>query len=711
MSQITVPLPTLYHVSPLIGAGPHWNLLPSHGNTIRYTFTVAGGHANDVAGIQAFTPTQQANARSAFEYISALTGIRFVETADALAAHVRLACADIMEADVAGLCISSYSYTDEVNYSDYQATSTVYIDNREWLGYAGQLVPGTEGYELLLHELGHMLGLKHPFEKAGTNGNTLAEYDDHTANTLMSYTSKGGPYSVYSQYDVAALMWLYGGDGLDGKLGVGGAGDYWMGTSANDYMEAYGTDDVLQGGGGDDVISGGWGGTDTAVFSGTRDSYEIVRVDVTEVTVRDLTGADGTDRVRFVELFQFSDGIFTFAQVTNADVTPPPAPVLSLDEANGKITIRGTAEPGARVEVFYSLPQGNHINFGQAVADASGAWSVPPRFVDNNSYVFYASATDASGNTSVFSAEQPVQVVAAIPATPTLLVEQDATFLIGGNRPVLYGTAHPGSKVEVYIDNAVAATALADAQGNWEALGNEVGPGTRMAWVVATTPDGRVVQNWDLAHIRVDAAAGFGGTGASDTFSAGPGNNTYSGGAGADSVAYGGPRAAYTVQVGERGVTVTDTQGSGGTDTLFSIERLHFGDAHLALDIGGNGGQAYRIYQAVFDRAPDMAGVGYWMARMDAGVALETVALGFMQSQEFTALYGADPSNADFVARLYQNVLDRAGEQAGVDFWVAALDEGRTSRTSVLAHFSESAENIDNLAAVIGNGFPYTPFG
>ncbi len=42
-------------------------------------------------------------------------------------------------------------------------------------------------YEVLLHEIGHALGLKHPFEGAGNNLSVLNAYEDHTKFTAMSY--------------------------------------------------------------------------------------------------------------------------------------------------------------------------------------------------------------------------------------------------------------------------------------------------------------------------------------------------------------------------------------------------------------------------------------------------------------------------------------------------------------------------------------------
>ncbi|PYD07078.1 protease, partial [Pseudomonas savastanoi pv. glycinea] len=126
---------------------------------------------------------------------------------------------------------------------------------------------------------------------------------------------------------------------------------------------------------------------------------------------------------------------------------------------------------------------------------------------------------------------------------------------------------------------------------------------------------------------------------------------------------------------------------------MSGVERLHFTDGALALDIGGAAGQAYRVYRAAFDRTPDLGGVGFWISRLDAGATLDDIAAGFVASGEFAALYGSAPSNEEIVLRLYRNVLDREPDQGGYAFWVDVLDSGRAGLNTVLAQFSESAEN------------------
>ena len=182
----------------------------------------------------------------------------------------------------------------------------------------------------------------------------------------------------------------------------------------------------------------------------------------------------------------------------------------------------------------------------------------------------------------------------------------------------------------------------------------------------------------------------------------------FDGGAGFDTVSYTTPLRDSTVVRSGAGFVVTKFAAS--SDTLVSVERVLFSDGALAFDADGVAGAAYRLYRAAFDRTPDKGGVGYWISAMDKGASLNSVAQGFVASEEFKALYGAAPTNGEFVARLYMNVLDRAGEKAGVDYWVSVLDAGM-SRASVLQGFSESAENIAAVATLIGNGFEYQPFG
>ena len=92
-----------------------------------------------------------------------------------------------------------------------------------------------------------------------------------------------------------------------------------------------------------------------------------------------------------------------------------------------------------------------------------------------------------------------------------------------------------------------------------------------------------------------------------------------------------------------------------------------------------------------------------WKDQVDHGMSLSTVADQFVFSAEFQNTY-RNLSNQGFVEQLYHNVLDRAGEAAGVAGWTAALASGQMDRGDVLLGFSESMEHQVNTAGVIDHG-------
>jgi hypothetical protein len=182
------------------------------------------------------------------------------------------------------------------------------------------------------------------------------------------------------------------------------------------------------------------------------------------------------------------------------------------------------------------------------------------------------------------------------------------------------------------------------------------------------------------------------------------------GGNGIDTLIYSGNRADFAINQAASGFTVTDNVGAAGVDTLLNLERIRFADATVALDIAGNGGEAYRVYQAAFNRPPDSIGVGFWISMLDHGVSLESVATGFVNSDEWARIYGASPTNADVVNKLYTNVLHRAPDADGAAFWTHTLDTKAATLAQVLVGFSESQENQTGVIGVIGQGFAFTPY-
>ncbi|WP_299414732.1 DUF4214 domain-containing protein [uncultured Sulfitobacter sp.] len=131
--------------------------------------------------------------------------------------------------------------------------------------------------------------------------------------------------------------------------------------------------------------------------------------------------------------------------------------------------------------------------------------------------------------------------------------------------------------------------------------------------------------------------------------------------------------------------------GGAGDDILMSSTTVD------AVDLAG--GQVYRIYQATLGRTPDSGGFEAWVAELGSGrMTPLAVVAGFVGSQEFRNVYGS-LDDADFVTLLYNNVLDRAPDTAGLNGWLANLADG-ASRAQVVIGFSESTEFKASTAAM-----------
>jgi len=246
-----------------------------------------------------------------------------------------------------------------------------------------------------------------------------------------------------------------------------------------------------------------------------------------------------------------------------------------------------------------------------------------------------------------------------------------------------------------------------------------------LGWQVKPTTIVNVLNDWDddpsYFNIGWETAEQFTGSrwndlldgrGGNDVFTASAGEDLIYGGDGKDEARFSNARTTYKIHAEDGYVSVVNSDGD--ETWLHSVERLTFAGSTIGFDIDGPGGQAYRLYQAAFDRSPDAGGLGYWIKRMDDGTQLRTVAHEFIASQEFRDKYGANPSVEDYVDKLYHNVLHRAPEKEGYEWWVATMKANSANPDifeEVLVQFSEGAENKLNVLGSIENGFEFTPFG
>ncbi|WP_421907776.1 DUF4214 domain-containing protein [Mameliella sp.] len=274
-----------------------------------------------------------------------------------------------------------------------------------------------------------------------------------------------------------------------------------------------------------------------------------------------------------------------------------------------------------------------------------------------------------------------------------------------------------------------------------------------------TWPSVLVTQNFAATggFVDLDLSGGSGnevlaGQGGDDHIAGGAGDDSLSGGGGDDTIDGGTGTDTVVVDQVRGAVTVGGTaeapvlSAPGMVLTLSGVERVRFADGEVALPdlygapdpgtgtaegdllLGGEGAvtlsglggddvmlgegrglygtdvsaQVYRLYAAVLGREPDVNGHQAWVARLATGDrTLEEVVTGFMASPEFQATYG-NTTDAEFVTLLYNNVLTRDPDDAGLASWLASLDGGM-SRERLVLLFAESPEHqsrsADALAA------------
>ena len=234
---------------------------------VTYSFVEAGdlagweaqsSYANN--GYTSFTAEQRANFRDVMALYSQAAGIVFIEAASG---QGMVNVMDTSGSGWGGWAATAYATTS------YTGSGELIVDN------SGTYDEGSYGFQTMLHELGHAMGLQHPWE----GGLTLDASVDDQAHTVMTY-NVGWPYtSQLGTLDVDAMRYLYGDAGAvagwvtqmaAGVLTVSGSGrgDTILGVAGQNVLNGragadaiYGrqADDTLRGDGGNDTLSGSSG--------------------------------------------------------------------------------------------------------------------------------------------------------------------------------------------------------------------------------------------------------------------------------------------------------------------------------------------------------------------------------------------------------------------------------------------------------------------
>lgn len=195
-----------------------------------------------------------------------------------------------------------------------------------------------------------------------------------------------------------------------------------------------------------------------------------------------------------------------------------------------------------------------------------------------------------------------------------------------------------------------------------------------------------------------------------DTIKGSPGIDFFDGGLGLDTVVYSGPQERYTINKTGNRYVVSEPTGSDDTDYLSNIERLHFANGKVALDVeNGNAGEAAKLIGALLGPTyvKDKALAGIVINLLDQKYSSDTIAKLGLATPMYLSMAGSG-SNTDFVKQVFNNVVGRPPNPSESSTYVNMLDAGTSQSALALmaAHTDLNAARI-NLVGLIQHGLEF----
>lgn len=111
----------------------------------------------------------------------------------------------------------------------------------------------------------------------------------------------------------------------------------------------------------------------------------------------------------------------------------------------------------------------------------------------------------------------------------------------------------------------------------------------------------------------------------------------------------------------------------------------------------GIGQFAERLYTEVLGRAGEEEGMEYWANEIATGSSTpKDAAMRFFTSDEYLA---KNTTNEAYLEALYRTFMGRDSDEAGMNFWLTSMEAGNDDRTSALESFAASEEFVGIMAS------------
>lgn len=181
--------------------------------------------------------------------------------------------------------------------------------------------------------------------------------------------------------------------------------------------------------------------------------------------------------------------------------------------------------------------------------------------------------------------------------------------------------------------------------------------------------------------------------GASSSIPSGGSTSILHGGQGDDTVTFNGAQSDFVVEHHEGYTSVTSKAQPDAQAVVINAETLRFSDASLGVQTTAAQTQLSGLYQSVLGRQADYKGFDYWAVGAKNGATMGDIAVSLINSSE--ALKGSASAFNGTVTHdleaLYQGIYGRQSDSAGLAYWVDAMNHGMTL-AQVADNFVHGAE-------------------
>lgn len=550
-----------------------WNVGAPLGTSVVVTYSFGTGKAaydtSGRTGIAPFSAQQQVYARQALEAWGTLSGIVFVEVPDSVMGQIRFLFTDMTgQVNSVGQQVSGYAHYPGISWTEAGGVRTysiqkgiggdVFLNTAFYAGNDGELSPGIRGYSILLHEIGHALGFKHPFE--GTP--TITPSHDNGSYTVLSYNRLNSSVELGS-VDREASRYYYGETDLQTafdpvslvvtRTGTGLA-EWVLGTELADALFGQAGADTVDGGPGADTLRGG---ADGDTVSGRAGDDRLVGGAAGD----NINGGEGFDLLDYGA--EIAEGGTQGVNVNLLTIGPTVAAFCrdAFGSFDAVLAVEGVIATGFD-DVLYGTNAGDYF-VGQGGADQMVGWAG-------------ADTLDGGAGEDVMLGWTGADSLSGGTGDDWLWAGDGADTGTGGEgADVLVGDL-PGSS-ETGADLLIAGLGA-------DILLGGAGGDTLLGGADSSAGSDPGARDWLVGGAGNDLAFGGGGgdviwealdlaEGGADTIHGGDGNDLILAGSGADSIAGGSGRD--TIHGGPGADTIADALGA---DELWFASSLDFGD-------------------------------------------------------------------------------------------------------------------------------------